>query len=226
MQYVDDPEVLLLVLGLLVAPMLFAFPAQHYWRKRILPGKKHRKYRKMVAGVLNHGHPLELFRPSLDKAGRRWDLSIEEQGRIESDILYHLRLPHFLLLPSMILWPVLSVVAVILILPLLPLLRLTEWVLIDKGGLTGIVRTIKRLTEWQLIGVPKLDRGAHGGGCMDQGAAPDAYHGFPRLVRLSGRALPASSGCTRAGSRRWDLPCSRLPGDHHFCSHRQCIGVR
>ena len=179
MQYVDDPEVLLLVLGLLVAPMLFAFPAQHYWRKRISPQKKHREYRKMVAGVLNHGHPLELFRPSLDKAGRRNGLSIEEQGRIESDILYPMRLLHFLLLPSMILWPILSLVAVFLILPLLPLLRLTEWILIDKGGLTGIVRTIKRLTEWQLIGVPKLDRGAHGGDAWIKG-----LHRMPTTVFL------------------------------------------
>jgi hypothetical protein len=133
----------------------------------------------MVQGILDHGYPLQIFRASLDKAARRWELSAIDQGRLESDLLYPLSLPHFLLLPSMILWPILSIFAVFLILPLVPLLRLTEWVMVDLGLLAGIVKMVKKITNWQLIGVPKLDRGAKMGDTYIRG-----LHRMPTTVFL------------------------------------------
>lgn len=160
---VDDPSTLAVVVIVLVAPMLFAIPTQRLWKRRVLPTEIHKKYRKMVKGILTHGYPLQIFRSSLDKAARGWGLDEKEQGRLESDILYPLNARHFLILPSMILWPILSIFAFFLILPLLPLLRFTEWVMIDKKFLAGIVKLIKKYTNWQLIGVPKLARDARRG---------------------------------------------------------------
>jgi len=160
---VDDPTSLALVVGLLVAPMLFSIPTQRLWKNRVLKSDVHKKYRKMVKGILTHGYPLQIFRASLDKTARGWGLDEMEQGRIESDILYPLNTMHFLILPSMILWPLLSIFAVFLILPLIPLLRFTEWLMIDRGALSWIVKLIKKYTNWQLIGVPKLARDARKG---------------------------------------------------------------
>ena len=160
---VDDPTSLALVVGLLVAPMLFSIPTQRLWKNRVLKSDVHKKYRKMVKGILTHGYPLQIFRASLDQTARGWGLDEMEQGRIESDILYPLNTMHFLILPSMILWPLLSIFAVLLILPLIPLLRFTEWLMIDRGALSWIVKLIKKYTNWQLIGVPKLARDARKG---------------------------------------------------------------
>jgi hypothetical protein len=144
-----------------------------------LKSDKHKKYRKIVNGILTHGYPLQIFRASLDKTARGFKLDEKEQGRVESDILYPLNTMHFLILPSMILWPILSIFAVFLILPLIPLLRFTEWVMIDKGVLAWIVKVIKKYTNWQLIGVPKLSRDARKGDVWIQ-----ALHRMPTTVFL------------------------------------------
>ncbi|MBS72547.1 MAG: hypothetical protein CMO20_06340 [Thermoplasmata archaeon] len=176
---VDDPTSLALVVGLLVGPMIFSIPTQRLWKKRVLKSDIHKKYRNMVDGILTHGYPLQIFRNSLDKAARGWGLDEKEQGRIESDILYPLNTMHFLILPSMILWPILSIFAVFLIIPLLPLLRFTEWIMVDKGVLSWIVKLIKKYTNWQLIGVPKLARDARRGDVWIH-----ALHRMPTTVFL------------------------------------------
>ena len=175
----DDPSTLAVVVILLVSPILLVIPTQRLWRKRVLRSDKHKKYRKIVNGILTHGYPLQIFRASLDKTARSFKLDEKEQGRVESDILYPLNTMHFLILPSMILWPLLSIFAVFLILPLIPLLRFTEWVMIDKGVLAWIVKVIKKYTNWQLIGVPKLSRDARGGDVWIQ-----ALHRMPTTVFL------------------------------------------
>ena len=175
----DDPSTLAVVVILLVSPILLVIPTQRLWRKRVLRSDKHKKYRKIVNGILTHGYPLQIFRASLDKTARSFKLDEKEQGRVESDILYPLNTMHFLILPSMILWPILSIFAVFLILPLIPLLRFTEWVMVDKGVLAWIVKVIKKYTNWQLIGVPKLSRDARGGDVWIQ-----ALHRMPTTVFL------------------------------------------
>ncbi len=175
----DDPSTLALVVILLVSPILLVVPTQRLWKKRVLKTDKHKKYRKIVNGILTHGYPLQIFRASLDKTARSFQLDDQEQGLVESDILYPLNTIHFLILPSMILWPFLSIFAVFLILPLIPLLRLTEWIMIDKGLLAWIVKVIKNYTNWQLIGVPKLSRDARKGDVWIQ-----ALHRMPTTVFL------------------------------------------
>ena len=175
----DDPSTLAVVVILLVSPILLVIPTQRLWKKRVLKSDKHKKYRKIVNGILTHGYPLQIFRASLDKTARTFQLDEKEQGLVESDILYPLNTMHFLILPSMILWPFLSIFAVFLILPLIPLLRFTEWVMIDKGVLAWIVKVIKNYTNWQLIGVPKLSRDARKGDVWIQ-----ALHRMPTTVFL------------------------------------------
>jgi len=175
----DDPSTLAVVVILLVSPILLVVPTQRLWKKRVLKSDKHKKYRKIVNGILTHGYPLQIFRASLDKTARSFQLDDKEQGLVESDILYPLNTMHFLILPSMILWPLLSIFAVFLILPLIPLLRLTEWIMIDKGLLAWIVKVIKNYTNWQLIGVPKLSRDARKGDVWIQ-----ALHRMPTTVFL------------------------------------------
>jgi hypothetical protein len=175
----DDPSTLAVVVILLVSPILLVVPTQRLWKKRVLKSDKHKKYRKIVNGILTHGYPLQIFRASLDKTARTFQLDEKEQGLVESDILYPLNTMHFLILPSMILWPFLSIFAVFLILPLIPLLRLTEWIMIDKGLLAWIVKVIKNYTNWQLIGVPKLSRDARKGDVWIQ-----ALHRMPTTVFL------------------------------------------
>ena len=175
----DDPSTLAVVVILLVSPILLVVPTQRLWKKRVLKSDKHKKYRKIVNGILTHGYPLQIFRASLDKTARSFQLDDKEQGLVESDILYPLNTMHFLILPSMILWPFLSIFAVFLILPLIPLLRLTEWIMIDKGLLAWIVKVIKNYTNWQLIGVPKLSRDARKGDVWIQ-----ALHRMPTTVFL------------------------------------------
>lgn len=175
----DDPSTLAVVVILLVSPILLVIPTQRLWRRLVLKSDKHKKYRKIVNGILTHGYPLQIFRASLDKTARGFKLDEKEQGRVESDILYPLNTMHFLILPSMILWPILSIFAVFLILPLIPLLRFTEWVMIDKGVLAWIVKVIKKYTNWQLIGVPKLSRDARKGDVWIQ-----ALHRMPTTVFL------------------------------------------
>jgi hypothetical protein len=175
----DDPSAHAVVVILLISPILLVIPTQRLWKKRILKSDKHKKYRKIVNGILTHGYPLQIFRASLDKTARTFQLDEKEQGLVESDILYPLNTMHFLILPSMILWPFLSIFAVFLILPLIPLLRLTEWIMIDKGLLAWIVKVIKNYTNWQLIGVPKLSRDARKGDVWIQ-----ALHRMPTTVFL------------------------------------------
>jgi hypothetical protein len=175
----DDPSTLAVVVILLVSPILLVIPTQRLWKKRVLKSDRHKKYRKIVNGILTHGYPLQIFRASLDKTARTFQLDEKEQGLVESDILYPLNTMHFLILPSMILWPFLSIFAVFLILPLIPLLRLTEWIMIDKGLLAWIVKVIKNYTNWQLIGVPKLSRDARKGDVWIQ-----ALHRMPTTVFL------------------------------------------
>jgi hypothetical protein len=175
----DDPSAHAVVVILLISPILLVIPTQRLWKKRILKSDKHKKYRKIVNGILTHGYPLQIFRASLDKTARTFQLDEKEQGLVESDILYPLNTMHFLILPSMILWPLLSIFAVFLILPLIPLLRFTEWIMIDKGLLAWIVKVIKKYTNWQLIGVPKLSRDARKGDVWIQ-----ALHRMPTTVFL------------------------------------------
>ncbi len=157
---VASTEALLNSLLILLSPVFLALPVSFAWRwwVGIEPEQEH--YREKVRRVLDSGLPLIKYRSELDAEARKIHLLSDRQARIESDLLHPLRLQHFLLFPSLILWPLVGIFAAIITLPMMPFLRLVEWVMIDKRILSLVARTIQRYTRWEVIGIPRLDHGA------------------------------------------------------------------
>ena len=83
----------------------------------------------------------------MDAEARRVHLKSERQARIEADLLHRLRIQHFHLFPSLILWPLVGIFAAIISIPMMPLLRLVEWILIDKKALSGVAVVIQKYTS-------------------------------------------------------------------------------
>ncbi|MEC9125021.1 MAG: hypothetical protein VX515_03395, partial [Candidatus Thermoplasmatota archaeon] len=129
--------------------------------------------------VLDAGMPLARYRGELDAEARKVHISSDRQGRIESDLLHRLRLQHFLLFPSLILWPLVGIFAAIISIPMMPLLKLLEWILIKKKALSGVAIIIQRYTRWEIIGIPRLDDGS-----KQFGKALASIHRMPTTVFL------------------------------------------
>lgn len=157
---VESLEALLTSLLILLSPLFLALPVSLAWRwwVGIEPEQEH--YREKVRRVLDSGIPLSRYRSELDAEARKVHLISDRQARIESDLLHPLRLQHFLLFPSLILWPLVGLFAAIITLPMMPVLRFIEWVLIDKRILSLVARIIQRYTRWEVIGIPRLGDGA------------------------------------------------------------------
>ncbi len=157
---VEDYESLITSLLILASPVFFALPVSFAWRwwVGIEPEQEH--YREKVRRVLDSGMPLIRYRSELDAEARKVHLTSDRQARIESDLLHRLRIQHFLLFPSLILWPLVGVFAAIITIPMMPFLRLIEWVLIDRKVLSFVAIVIQKYTRWEIIGIPRLDDGA------------------------------------------------------------------
>ena len=153
-------EPLLNSILILLSPLFLAIPVSFAWRWWVGLEPEHEHYREKVRRVLDSGIPIIRFRPELDAEARKVHLTSDRQARIESDLLHPLRLQHFLLFPSLILWPLVGIFAAIITLPMMPLLRLIEWILIDKKVLALVTKIIQRYTRWEVIGIPRLDDGA------------------------------------------------------------------
>ena len=135
--------------------------------------------REKVRRVLDAGMPLARYRGELDAEARKVHVSSDRQGRIESDLLHRLRLQHFLLFPSLILWPLVGIFAAIISIPMMPLLKLVEWILIKKKALSAVAIIIQRYTRWEIIGIPRLDDGS-----KQFGKALASIHRMPTTVFL------------------------------------------
>ena len=157
---VDDYEAMLTAVLILVSPVIFALPVSFAWRWWVGIEPEHEHYREKVRRVLDAGMPLARYRGELDAEARKVHVSSDRQGRIESDLLHRLRLQHFLLFPSLILWPLVGIFAAIISIPMMPLLKLVEWILIKKKALSGVGIIIQRYTRWEIIGIPRLDDGS------------------------------------------------------------------
>ncbi len=156
----DDLEALFTSLLILASPVIFAMPVSVAWRWWVGIEPEHEHYREKVRRVLDSGMPLVRYRSELDAEARKVHLTSDRQARIESDLLHKLRLQHFLLFPSLILWPLVGIFAAIITIPMMPLLRLIEWVLIEKKVLSFVAVLIQKYTRWEIIGIPRLDDGA------------------------------------------------------------------
>ena len=149
------------------------------WRWWVGIEPEHEHYREKVRRVLDAGMPLARYRGELDAEARKVHISSDRQGRIESDLLHRLRLQHFLLFPSLILWPLVGIFAAIISIPMMPLLKLVEWILIKKKALSGVAIIIQRYTRWEIIGIPRLDDGS-----KQFGKALASIHRMPTTVFL------------------------------------------
>ncbi|DAC11886.1 MAG TPA: hypothetical protein D7H77_03560 [Candidatus Poseidoniales archaeon] len=149
------------------------------WRWWVGIEPEHEHYREKVRRVLDAGMPLARYRGELDAEARKVHVSSDRQGRIESDLLHRLRLQHFLLFPSLILWPLVGIFAAIISIPMMPLLKLVEWILIKKKALSAVAIIIQRYTRWEIIGIPRLDDGS-----KQFGKALASIHRMPTTVFL------------------------------------------
>ena len=176
---VDDYDAMLTAVLILVSPVIFALPVSLAWRWWVGIEPEHEHYREKVRRVLDAGMPLARYRGELDAEARKVHISSDRQGRIESDLLHRLRLQHFLLFPSLILWPLVGIFAAVISIPMMPLLKLVEWILIKKKALSGVAIIIQRYTRWEIIGIPRLDDGS-----KQFGKALASIHRMPTTVFL------------------------------------------
>ena len=150
---------LLIAVGVLLVPIILALPLRFWWAIRVGNQPEHIRYRSWVRQVLDAGEPLSTRRQELDHLARSLPIDIMRQGRIEMDVLHPLKLPHFMLLPVLILSPLVGLIGAILFILLFPLILVAEWVLINRGLLAKIVDIVLRLMHWGIIGIHRLDRG-------------------------------------------------------------------
>ena len=105
---------------ILIIPVLLTVPLRVLWSWWIGNEPEHLHYKERFTSVIDSGYPIKNFRAELDRTARQYDIDIERQTRIETDMLNPLDMRHFLLVPSLVVWPILSIPAGFVFLPLLP----------------------------------------------------------------------------------------------------------
>ena len=170
---------LLIAVGVLLVPIILALPLRFWWTIRVGNQPEHIRYRSWVRQVLDAGEPLSTRRQELDHLARSLPIDIMRQGRIEMDVLHPLKLPHFMLLPVLILSPLVGLIGAILFILLFPLILVAEWVLINRGLLAKIVDIVLRLMHWGIIGIHRLDRGVR-----EEDAMVEHMHRLPTTAFL------------------------------------------
>jgi len=157
---VDPSEALVASILILLSPIILALPLSIGWKWWVGSEPEHEHYMEKVRRVLDAGIPLRRYRAELDAEARRFLIDPERQARIESDLLHPLGIQHFILLPSLIIWPILGLFAAVIAIPLMPVLRAIEWIMIDKRALAKAAKVLQSFTRWEVIGIPRLDDGA------------------------------------------------------------------
>jgi hypothetical protein len=157
---VDPSEALVASTLILLSPIILALPLSIGWKWWVGSEPEHEHYMEKVRRVLDAGIPLRRYRAELDAEARRFLIDPERQARIESDLLHPLGIQHFILLPSLIIWPILGLFAAVIAIPLMPVLRAIEWIMIDKRALAKAAKVLQSFTRWEVIGIPRLDDGA------------------------------------------------------------------
>ena len=164
---------------ILLLPVILTLPLRFGWKWWVGMEPEHEHYREKVRRVLDSGIPIKRYRTELDSEARRLLIDKERQSRIESDLLRPLGPQHFLLLPALIFSPLLGIFAFFVTIILLPMFRPIEWILIDKGLLSYTANVIRKVTRWEIIGIPRLDDGT---GTLDR--VLDSTHRMPITVFL------------------------------------------
>ncbi len=146
---------ILSAIGILCIPIVVAMPIRIIWKRYVGGAYQHEEYRRLLSLVINAGYSLSQFRDQLDEAARRRRIPKDRQKLIETDFLFPLKTPHFILLPSLFFTPLVLLFATPLFLLALPLLYLAEYILIRQGLLAYIIMQLQHLSKWQLIHIPK-----------------------------------------------------------------------
>ena len=136
---------------ILIIPVLLTVPLRVLWSWWRGNEPEHLHYREKFTSVIDSGYPIRDFRHELDRTARQFEIDLERQTRIETDMLHPLDMRHFLLVPSLVVWPVLSIPAGFVFIPLIPVTRFFEWVLIEKRVLLRILLIVKSLTGWDIV---------------------------------------------------------------------------
>ena len=152
-------ESLITAILILLTPVILAIPLSLGWKWWVGTEPEHVHYREKVRLVLDAGLPLSRFRKELDAEARIVNIDPERQSRIESDLLFPMRVKHFLLMPGLVIWPFLGLFAALLAIPLMPILWFFQWLLIEKKVLLWIGITVQKITRWEIIGIPRVEDG-------------------------------------------------------------------
>jgi hypothetical protein len=175
----EDFTSLLIAVGILLIPVILALPLRFWWTYRVGNEPEHVRYRRWVRQVLDAGEPLSVRRQELDHLARGLPIDSSRQGRIEMDVLHPLKLPHFMLLPVLILSPLVGLIGAIIFVLLFPLILVAEWLLIDRGILAKVVNIVMRVMHWGIIGIHRLDTGVR-----DEDAMVEHMHRLPTTAFL------------------------------------------
>ena len=175
----EDFTSLLIAVGILLIPVILALPLRFWWTYRVGNEPEHVRYRRWVRQVLDAGEPLATRRQELDHLARGLPIDASRQGRIEMDVLHPLKLPHFMLLPVLILSPLVGLIGAIIFVLLFPLILAAEWLLIDRGILAKVVNIVMRFMHWGIIGIHRLDKGVR-----DEDAMVEHMHRLPTTAFL------------------------------------------
>ena len=175
----EDFTSLLIAVGILLIPVILALPLRFWWTYRVGNEPEHVRYRRWVRQVLDAGEPLSVRRQELDHLARGLPIDSSRQGRIEMDVLHPLKLPHFMLLPVLILSPLVGLIGAIIFVLLFPLILAAEWLLIDRGILAKVVDIVMRVMHWGIIGIHRLDTGVR-----DEDAMVEHMHRLPTTAFL------------------------------------------
>jgi len=196
---------------ILLSPLILALPLSVGWKWWVGSEPEHEHYTEKVRSVLDAGIPLRRYRAELDSEARRFMIDPERQARIESNLLHPLRIQHFLLLPSLIVWPVLGLFAAVIAIPLMPVLRAIEWIMIDKKALAKSTKVLQNITRWERS--------------RSDFSAQTPNHRLPRTIRIS-RSTLSSFGISRNSPSQWGGLHSA--GIYHICNQgryceRSCV---
>ena len=136
---------------ILIIPVLLTVPLRVLWSWWIGNEPEHLHYKERFTSVIDSGYPIKDFRQELDRTARQYEIDIERQTRIETDMLHPLDMRHFLLVPSLVVWPILSIPAGFVFIPLIPVTRFFEWILIEKKLLLLVLKVVKKTTGWDVV---------------------------------------------------------------------------
>ncbi|MDE0857685.1 MAG: hypothetical protein OSA38_03860 [Candidatus Poseidoniaceae archaeon] len=154
-----DTNTLLWAIGLLSIPLFLALPMRIAWRLFTGAGHEESQYRNTVLQIIDAGRQVAPFRATLDDVARSLHIQPSQQRLIEADLFHPLTLSHFLLLPTIIIFPLAAVMALPVIILGLPVLILIETLLIRQRFLVKGLTTIEHFMHWQIIHIPKPHRG-------------------------------------------------------------------